>query len=40
MHKLSGHLDVVRTCAFSPKGSYLASGSDDRSIKVCSNQVV
>ena len=34
MHKLTGHSDVVRTCAFSPKGRFLVSGSDDTTIKV------
>ena len=34
VHKLSSHLDAVRTIAFHPTELCLASGSDDNTIKL------
>lgn len=36
MFRLEGHSDAVRGVAFSPKGLFLASASDDRSIRIWS----
>ena len=33
-HRLIGHTDKVRSVAFSPTDSLLASGSDDRTVKI------
>lgn len=32
--KFSGHADVVNSVAYSPDGSYLASGSKDKTIRI------
>ena len=32
--RLNGHRDAVRSVAFSPDGTTIASGSDDRSVRV------
>jgi WD40 repeat protein len=34
LYKLTGHGDVIKCLAFSPNGSMLASGSDDRTVKI------
>jgi WD40 repeat protein len=33
---LAGHMDYVRSVAFSPDGQYIVSGSDDKLVKVWS----
>ena len=34
MRTLTGHSEVVRSVAYSPDGRYLASGSQDKTIKI------
>jgi WD40 repeat protein len=34
MHTLTGHTNWVRSIAFSPDGKRVASGSDDRLVKI------